>query len=300
MSIMSKNKSSANTAKNILVKSVCTALLVAATSQIAFAKAYFATLKEMVERSDAIAIVDLSKVKNTATKGKTWTYSKEAQATLIETLKGKLPKTFVLCGGENFRCAHVDFKEGKNLLFLNKEGDYYRGANWMNSCISVDNNKLPWFETKDERHYKATHIVKLEQAQKDINALLGGKSMGLELPEYLITLLKADQFTDQVIGEAPAQSPQWKAYEKARLESTKIQSELQYIALNGTPAGKLYAACALMSSDKKQGTDLLNSWKEQKVEVFYRSGCRATNASLGEIATKLLQDGKFLNFSLKK
>ncbi len=294
-------------AKNILVKTkskaliACLAVLfLVTTNQLAQAKAYFASLKEMVERSEAIALADLGPVKSIKVKGQTWTYSLESQATLIETYKGKLPKSFTLRGGEDFRCAHVSLAAGKNLLFLNKEGDYYRGANWMSSCILVKDNKIPWFKTEDERHPQEENKVSLEQAIKDVKALVNGKSVGIQLPDYLKTLMSANDFTDHIIGEAPAQSPQWTAYKKAKAESANIKTELQYIAANGSPAGKLYAACALMSSDKKAGMDLLNSWKEQKVALLYRSGCRGTNETLGSISKSLAETGKFLNFSVEK
>jgi hypothetical protein len=294
-------------AKNILVKTKFKALiaclvlcLLGATDQLAQAKAYFASLKEMVERSEAIALADLGPVKSIKVKGQTWTYSRESQATLIETYKGKLPKSFTIRGGEDFRCAHVSLAEGKNLLFIKKEGDYYIGANWMSSCIQVKDNKIPWFKTEDERHPQEESKVTLEQAIKDVKALVNGKSMGIKLPDYLKTLMSADDFTDHIIGEAPRESPQWTAYKKAKAESAKIKTELQYVAANGSPAGKLYAACALMSSDKKAGMDLLNSWKDQKVELLYRSGCRGTRETLGSISKSLAETGKFLNFSVEK
>lgn len=294
-------------AKNILVKSksrdliACLVIcLLGATGQLAQAKAYFASLKEMVERSESIALADLGPVKPIKVKGQTWTYSLEAQATLLDTYKGKLPKSFTIRGGEDFRCAHVGLASGKNLLFLNKEGDYYRGANWMSSCIHVTDNYVPWFKTEDERHPQEENKVALEQAIKDVKALVNGKSMGIILPDYLKTLLNANDFTDHIIGEAPKESPQWTAYKKAKSESAKIKTELQYIASNGSPAGKLYAACALMSSDKKAGMDLLNSYRDQKVELLYRSGCRGTRETLGSISKSLAETGKFLNFSVSK
>ncbi|MBP7861509.1 hypothetical protein KA183_07495 [bacterium] len=292
-------------AKNIHVKSkalfACLViLLLGATDQLAQAKAYFASLKEMVERSEAIALADLGPVKSIKVKGQTWTYSLESQATLIETYKGKLPKSFTIRGGEDFRCAHVSLASGKNLIFLNKEGDYYRGANWMSSCIQVKDNKLAWFKTEDERHPQEENKVSLEQAIKDVKALVNGKSMGIKLPDYLKTLLNADDFTDHIIGEAPSESSQWIAYTRAKADSAKIKTELQYVASNGSPAGKLYAACALLSSDKKAGMDLLNSYKDQKVELLYRSGCRGTRETLGSISKSLAETGKFLNFSVEK
>lgn len=294
-------------AKNILVRTkskvlfACLAIvLLGATDQLAQAKAYFASLKEMVQRSEAIALADLGPVKINKFKGQTWTYSQEAQATLIELYKGKLPKSFTIRGGEDFRCAHVGLIEGKNLLFLKKEGDYYIGANWMSSCILVKDNKIPWFKTEDERHPQEENKVGLDQAKKDVKALVNGKSIGIKLPDYLKTLLNADDFTDHIVGEAPKESPQWTAYKKAKTESANITTELQYIATNGSPAGKLYAACALMSSDKKAGMDLLNSFKDQKVELLYRSGCRGTRDTLGSISKSIAETGKFLNFSLDK
>lgn len=273
------------------------------TNQFALAKAYFSTLKEMVEKSDSIAIANLGPVKEINDKGKTFDYSKEVQATVLETFKGSLPKQIVIKGGENFICAQVRLIEGKCLLFLSKESDYFKGANWQNSCTLIKGNKVHWYKNVEERFPQED--VELEKAIKDVKSLVGGKGstttsleQSMKLPDYLETLFSTKEFADSIRGEAPKDRVQWTAYTKACRESAKIKKELVYLSEKATPAGKLYAACALMSCDNKLALDFLRKMKDKKDEVLYLSGCRGTTASQGEIATSLLDSGKFLNFKL--
>lgn len=302
---MSKSKLSANTVKNTLVKftrlAVCLCIFFALCSKPAFSKAYHATLQEMIERCDGIAIANIGPVKQIKEKGPYFNFSKEAQVSLIESLKGKLPNTFVLRGGEDFVCAQVHFSEGKNILFLKKEndlfkGDYFTGANWDSSCLAVKNDSVRWFNNQDERHTSTQ--VSLEVAKKEIKDIMSGKMVSMKLPPYLDTMLKATQFADHIKGESPACMIEWTSYTQARSNSAGIKKELQYIAARGSSAGKLYAACALMATDKKAGLELLKKLKESKDQVLYRSGCRGSNVAVNEIATSLIDNGKFLNFSI--
>ncbi len=275
-------------------------ILVVTNNQPTFAKAYFASLKEMVERSDTIAVANLGPIKTIKEKGKTFNYSQESQATVLEAIKGSLPKKIVIRGGEDFICAQVQLVEGKSLLFLNKENDYFKGANWQNSCVAIKNNTVHWYKNAEE-HFPAVD-TNLDKAIKDVKALIAGKDIKIEssmkLPDYLETLLNAKEFADHIIGEAPKEKPQWLAYEKAKTESDKIKKELLYLTEHATPAGKLYAACALMSCDSKLSLSILGKMKDKKEEVLYLSGCRGMNGTLGEIATSLVETGKYLNFKL--
>ncbi|MDX2104782.1 MAG: hypothetical protein SFY67_00135 [Candidatus Melainabacteria bacterium] len=302
---MSRNKSSASTAKNTLdnlkVLISCLVLIAAsifAFNQAAIAKAYHATLKEMIDRCDAIALGYVGPVKQIKEKGQPFEYSQESSVNLIQTIKGSLPKTFTLRGGENFICAQVHFTEGKNLLFLKKENDYFKGANWDSSCLQVNNDKVRWFNNMEERH--ASVKVSLDAAIKEIKDIMSGNMVSMKLPDYLNYLLNASQFADHIRGEAPQDKPEWVAYTNAKANSSTIKKELAYLVEKGTPAGKLYGACALMASDKKLGLEYLNKLKTNDSEVLYVSGCRGTNESLGRIAKSLVQSGKFLNFSLDK
>lgn len=273
-----------------------TAHLTILTDQIALSKAYFATLKEMVERADSIAVANLGPLKEIKEKGGHWTYSKESQGTLIQSLKGTLPKTFIVRGGEDFICAQVRLVEGKCLLFLNKENNFFKGANWQNSCLPIKENNIHWYVDAEERF--PTMDVSLDSAIKDVKDLMAGKTVQSKLPDYLKTLLRAKELADHIRGEAPADAPEWMAYTKACQQGGKIKKELLYLTKNATPAGQLYAACALMSCDNKLALELLGKMKDKKVQVMYRSGCRGTTASQGEIATSLAETGKYLNFTL--
>jgi hypothetical protein len=88
----------------------------------AFAKAYYATEDEMIERAEVIAIVNVARVENAETKAEPFNYSEIAHATVEQTLKATLPQTVKLHGGESFICAQVHFTPGRHLVFLRRHG----------------------------------------------------------------------------------------------------------------------------------------------------------------------------------
>ncbi len=123
--------------------------------------------------------------------------------------------------------------------------------------------------------------------------------------KWFSTLMKASEFADGVIGEAPQPSQCYLAYREALVEPDKISDKLlQELHQKATPAGKLYAACLWHYSHiaRKQAADADADFKNlttDKSPVFYRSGCRGTNSTVGEVASALLKERKFLNFALE-
>jgi len=110
-----------------------------------FAKAYFATEDEMIERAEAIAIVDISRVENAETKAEPFSYSEIAYATVQHTLKGSLPQTVKLYGGESFICAQVHFMPGRYLVFLTLDHDFLVGCNWQLSVRPIKDTLIEWY-----------------------------------------------------------------------------------------------------------------------------------------------------------
>lgn len=121
---------------------------------------------------------------------------------------------------------------------------------------------------------------------------------------WFSTLLKASEFADGVIGEAPHPSSFYLAYREALLEPEKISEEqLQTLQKKGSPEGKLYAACLAHYSRiaRKNAADAdkdLKALTADHSKVFYRSGCLGTNTTVSEVASALLDKKKFLNFAL--
>ena len=69
-----------------------------------FAKVAYETEDAMIRRAEIIAIVDISYVERAKTKSWPFDYSEIAYATVQQTLKGTLPQTVKLYGGELFPC----------------------------------------------------------------------------------------------------------------------------------------------------------------------------------------------------
>ena len=72
------------------------------TSNSAFAKAYFAGKKEMIEKAECIAIVNIDKIEKVQKKGQHWTYHQKASGTIEKTLKGDASGIIEIFGMEDF------------------------------------------------------------------------------------------------------------------------------------------------------------------------------------------------------
>jgi len=114
-----------------------------------FADACYTLAPEMIQRSAAIAIIDISKVEPIQAKGDHWTYRERAHATVHRTLKGSLPKTVSFFGNENFICAQVRFQPGRYLAFLRKDGEKFVGANWELSVRPIKDDQVEWYAQKE-------------------------------------------------------------------------------------------------------------------------------------------------------
>jgi hypothetical protein len=134
----------------------------------ALSKAYHATRREMVGRAAVIAIVEIDKVESSSHQGKHWTYSQKAEARLVRALKGKPSSSFVIWGGENFECSQVTLSKGTCLVFLEAEGEGYRGCNWGASCLPVVKERLKWLTGADSRQIDGEST--LPQVEQDIAA----------------------------------------------------------------------------------------------------------------------------------
>lgn len=125
-----------------------------------------------------------------------------------------------------------------------------------------------------------------------------------EESHWLNTLLKANEFADGFVGEAPYPSACYIAFQEALLDPEKIEDkQIDLLLKNGTPEGKIYGACIsyYAKAAQKHVAERDNAFKQlksDKSKVHYRSGCRATDSTVGEVADALLKEKHFLNFKL--
>lgn len=135
------------------MKSLLTLLIVLCSlSSQAFAKAYFQTKNEMIQKADAIAIVEISAVQDSDAKGKVWTYRTKGTVKVEETLKGELPKEFTIYGAETFICASCPVTNGRFIVFLKKDGDLWTGSNWHLSLRPIKDGLVEWYVADDNRY----------------------------------------------------------------------------------------------------------------------------------------------------
>jgi hypothetical protein len=99
----------------------------------------------MIERAEVIAIVNITHVEKADTKGTNWNYREIANATIEQTLKGTVPQTVKLYGGEDFICAQVHFTPGRHIVFLRRDGGLLVGCNWYLSVRPIKDVQVEWY-----------------------------------------------------------------------------------------------------------------------------------------------------------
>lgn len=123
-----------------------------------------------------------------------------------------------------------------------------------------------------------------------------------EPQSWFNTLQKAHEFADAEIGEGPKQSECYEAYKEALTKTALKQQEIDELLAKASPEGKLYAACLSYYSrlERKSNNpdEPFAKLANDKEPVYYRSGCRGTNSTVGEVATAFLKQKRFLNFDL--
>ena len=126
-------------------------MLLSLFPNVLFAKAYYAGKKEMIEKAEAIIIIEITNIENVTKKGQHWIYGQKAIGTVEKTLKGDIQNDIVIYGMEDFICAQCRFEKGRFLLFLCKDNDLWAGSNWQLGIRPIKNGKIDWFKNDESR-----------------------------------------------------------------------------------------------------------------------------------------------------
>jgi hypothetical protein len=111
------------------------------------------------------------------------------------------------------------------------------------------------------------------------------------LPPPLKALSEAKFLYDSSAGGS---SPLTKAFVEARKQAPLHKDDLEWIAGNGTPAGRVYAAI-LITFDKPKAQAILTELKADKDTMVDLNSLEGTfHYSLGEIATDLLSSSSII------
>ncbi len=123
------------------------AILILVFSNSALAKARYAPKPEMIEKSCAIAIIEVKDVKKAKTQGEHWAYFELANAQVEKVIKGTLPASIELLGDEDFICERCQVKPGKYLAFLRPEGSKWACTNWYLSVRPIEGTQVKWYDS---------------------------------------------------------------------------------------------------------------------------------------------------------
>lgn len=129
-------------------------LLLAALPLLALGKAYFSPKKEMIQRAEAIAVVNITSVIETNVEPIAhvpgWEYRQKATAEIERSLKGGVKGTIEIYGMESFICAQCRYEKGKFLVFLRKENGRWIGSNWQPGIRPITGDSVSWLVKNDD------------------------------------------------------------------------------------------------------------------------------------------------------
>ncbi len=106
-----------------------------------------------------------------------------------------------------------------------------------------------------------------------------------KLPEPLKKLALAKHVYDTSAGGSDEYTAAFKA---AISRGAGLRDDLIWIAKNGSPAGRIYAALLIKQFDNTQGTALLLSWKDDKTMVVNKRPGSEEHYSVSEIVSDLM------------
>ncbi len=112
------------------------------SSAVAFE--YFPSEEAMIDRSPIIAVVNVQRTENTLTKASPYNYTQISDARVEKTLKGDLPQTVKLYGGETLLNVAVQFPPGRYIVFLRKNGELVAGAQRSMSARPIRDSQVLW------------------------------------------------------------------------------------------------------------------------------------------------------------
>ncbi|PKN01219.1 MAG: hypothetical protein CVU77_06450 [Elusimicrobia bacterium HGW-Elusimicrobia-1] len=133
------------------MKRILLSILLIGVATPCFAKAYYAGKKEMIQKAEVIAIVNITKVQETEKKGNHWTYRQKVLGTVERCLKGNAKGEIEIYGMETFICAQCRYEAGRFILFLRREKGFWVGSNWHLGIRSIAKDQVQWFKGGENR-----------------------------------------------------------------------------------------------------------------------------------------------------
>jgi len=141
--------------------------LILLTAQSAFGRAYFAPKREMIAKSQVIAIVQITDVISLEPEKRLG--DRRARATIREVLKGAIEKGkemefTVPCF---FPCAITEVSTGEYLVFLSEEQGQLQGNNWHLSYRPIRDGKVEWYRDDTSYELVQTELDKVVQEVRE-------------------------------------------------------------------------------------------------------------------------------------
>jgi hypothetical protein len=103
--------------------------------------------RKMIEDSQFIAIISIKSVAQLPKpEHPRWHFGQRAQAVVERNVKGALPRTIDIYGGENFVCQETTLSLGRYLAFLvNSVEGYLESANYQMGIRPLRGNQVEWY-----------------------------------------------------------------------------------------------------------------------------------------------------------
>lgn len=112
-----------------------------------------------------------------------------------------------------------------------------------------------------------------------------------QLTDCLKSLQTATSFDTKAVGYSGEDSKNFLAYEEAARQGPRIRTELDWLVVHASPAGRLYSALLIRHLDAKAGHTVLCRLTNDKSVVNHRLGCLGGPTTVSLQASRLLGVG---------
>lgn len=182
-----------------LVPAALTLVAALAHAPDADAKAYYASLDEVEQQVEAVAIVDAASVSAVDVLGEHWVYNEQVDGIVVDVVAGTLPRRLEILGGRSFICAPVNWDKGKRYLaLLVHEGERWTTANNEWGRIEIIGGAVDWpYDDSDA-------LVPVDEITRRLESLLESR---LGRGRFVDEPIAVESIEPEIVAATPPQEP---------------------------------------------------------------------------------------------
>lgn len=245
----------------------------------------------LVIDSDLIALIDADKLQ----------YSKNGESSIkgkvIEVFKGFPEKKITMKLADQLNTHYFvegSFNSkgmslpGRYLIFLkkkNKENSDWFIESPLVTMRAVHDSCIDWFQDNSINKFRPMNI---EVVRDYVAHIPQQPKLDLQ-QECLLSLCITDRLDDSGIGSGGVTTCNYKTFANVLKLGKPAKEHLTNLIDDARPAGRIYAALALLQLNEKEGRLALNKLSTCSDKVWYGCGCKIGEFSVSELAKQSLK-----------